>query len=219
MTAPIAKFAVATLKNTSKRKPNPRVRGETDVPSVEICILAGGLSKRMGRDKSGLLLGSVTMLGAIRTAARATGFPVRVIRRDVVPKCGPLGGIYTALKTTRAEFVLFLACDMPLISPKLMQFVIGKATETRPKEALGKTSPDGALFVCSRGRPGFPFLLPHEAFNTVRKQIEVGNFSLQALAKVLRATILTSKHPWTRQLFNVNTPEDWASLQALHLDR
>src|SRR6266566_1093085 len=92
--------------------------------SVEICILAGGLSRRMGRDKSRLRLGRRTMLGHIRGEARKLGFPVRVIRRDAVPRCGPLGGVYTALKTTRAHAVVFLACDMPFVSADLIAFLL-----------------------------------------------------------------------------------------------
>src|SRR5438034_10314023 len=103
----------------------------------EICILAGGRSRRMGRDKTRLRLGSKTMLGHVRAAARATGFPVRIIRRDTLPprrgpsalaglRHGPLAGIYTALKTTQGEFVLFLAADMPFISPKLIALLLAQ---------------------------------------------------------------------------------------------
>ena len=58
----------------------------------------------MGRDKSLVQLGRRTLLQHVRTAARSLGVPVRVIRRDSVPRCGPLGGIYTGLKRTRADF-------------------------------------------------------------------------------------------------------------------
>jgi molybdopterin-guanine dinucleotide biosynthesis protein A len=182
----------------------------------------------MGRDKSRLRLGLTTMLGTIRKAARATGLPVRIIRRDIVPKCGPLGGIYTALKTTRADAVLFLACDMPLVSAELIQFVLERSSASQvrspkcvPRASLRAApilSAAPALFVRSSGRAGFPFLLPSRAFKTVFQQIENDDLSLQSLAKALRATILTLKHPWTRELFNVNTPQDRADLQ-LHLAR
>src|SRR5947207_3457036 len=86
-----------------------------------ICILAGGRSRRMGREKAGLRLGSKTLIGRIRTEARKLGLPVRIIRRDLVPRCGPLGGILTALKTSQAEAELFLACDMPFISAELLE--------------------------------------------------------------------------------------------------
>jgi molybdopterin-guanine dinucleotide biosynthesis protein A len=157
------------------------------------------------------------MLGVIHKTARATGLPVRIIRHDLVPQCGPLGGIYTALKTTRAGAVLFLACDMPLVSAELMQFVLGKAAERIRKEASRKTKfrAGGTLFVRSHGRVGFPLLLPAHAYEAVRQRIESSDFSLQSLAKAVHATILTLKYPWTRQLFNINTPQDWASLRAI----
>src|SRR6266568_4948322 len=117
-------------------------------PAVEICILAGGLSERMGRDKSRLRLGRRTMLGHIRRVARELGLPVRLIRRDAVPRCGPLGGIYTALKTIRAEAVMFLACDMPFVTAALLRAV-----------RRGFGARDDAMFVRSGGRVGFPFAL------------------------------------------------------------
>jgi len=70
-------------KTGPKQKTIERLNDSTvqrfDAASTEICILAGGLSKRMGRDKSRLRLGSTTMLGHIRQAAQLTGLPVRVI--------------------------------------------------------------------------------------------------------------------------------------------
>src|SRR5262245_26810080 len=96
-----------------KLQHRPALRGE-------ICVLAGGLSSRLGRDKARLRLGPRTVLGHVREQARALGLPVRVIRRDRVPRCGPLGGVYTALVTTRADAVLFLACDMPFLTAATM---------------------------------------------------------------------------------------------------
>ena len=120
------------LADVSRRKTaSPPHAGGYD---CEICILAGGLSRRMGREKSKLKLGKRTMLGHIRATAKATGLPVRVIRRDSVPRCGPLGGIYTALKSTPAATVLFLSCDMPLVSVELLQ----KLLKTKAEAVLGQ---------------------------------------------------------------------------------
>src|SRR5438552_694081 len=90
-----------------------------------VCILAGGLSKRMGRDKGALRLGSRTLLGRIRAETQKLDLPLRIIRNDVVAHCGPLGGIYTALKTSGAEAELFLARDMPFVSAALLQRLLG----------------------------------------------------------------------------------------------
>lgn len=200
-------------KPASKRNPVKRFSGLTvkrfNDFSAEICILAGGLSKRMGRNKSRLRLGRTTMLGQIRKTARRTGFPVRIIRRDCVPNCGPLGGVYTALKGTRAEAVLFLACDMPLITTELIQFVALQYA------GYAKAAIRGALFIRSGGRPGFPFVLPRESVESVRQKIDQGELSLQSLANAVGATILSVQRPWSQQLFNVNTPEEWAVVRRL----
>lgn len=164
----------------------------------EICILAGGLSTRMGRDKSRLRLGARTLLGHVRAAAQALGVPVRVVRRDAVPRCGPLGGVLTALRRTRADAVLFLACDMPWISPALLRALMRRAA-----------SSGGAVFVRSGGAAGFPFVLPRGVRLEVAEQIVQRAFSLQALAQRLRARVWTPPARWRAQLRNLNTPEDW----------
>src|SRR5690349_6523011 len=96
---------------------------------LEVCILAGGLSTRMGGDKARLRLGRRTMLSIIRGTASDLGVPVRIIRKDLIARCGPLGGLLTGLKTTRADAVLFLACDMPLISRALLHKIIHVSSE------------------------------------------------------------------------------------------
>jgi molybdopterin-guanine dinucleotide biosynthesis protein A len=167
-------------------------------PRIEIAILTGGLSRRMGKDKSRLRLDRRTMLGQIRAEAKRTGLPVRVIRRDLVPRCGPLGGVYTALKTARAQTIMFLACDMPFIEAALLKTAIRRVSARNQ-----------ALFLQSKGKAGFPFVLPQFALSVVHAQIENRQFSLQNLAKILHAKVLNPPSRWRSQLRNVNTPEDW----------
>jgi molybdopterin-guanine dinucleotide biosynthesis protein A len=203
-------------KAGEKRKQVPRYNAQAVRRSnVEICILAGGLSKRMGRDKSRLRIGNTTMLSHIRKTAEASGLPVRVIRRDCIPKCGPLGGIYTALKTSEADAILFLACDMPLVTTELIQFTLLQVENgmERPQRATRRFHSRSALFVRSRGRAGFPFIMSREAVEKVDRQIQLGDCSLQALAKSVRATILTLTRNWSQQLFNVNKPKDWTAVK------
>lgn len=181
MTTPIAISPLASLPFT-----------------CEVCILAGGLSTRMRRDKSRLRLDRRTMLGVIRATAKQLNLPVRVIRRDLKPRCGPLGGIYTALKTTRAETVLFLACDMPFVSAALLQRVQGSSS-----------SGPSALFVCKGNRVGFPFLLRQTTLPVVVGQLAKGEFSLQELATTLKAKTIQVPRAMSGELFNINTPADW----------
>jgi molybdopterin-guanine dinucleotide biosynthesis protein A len=171
---------------------------------IAISILAGGQSARMGRDKARLRFGGRTLIGHVRAAAEATGWRVRVIRRDAVPRCGPVGGIYTALKTSKSDAELFLACDMPFISPVLL------------KELLKRSGPkQDAVFATADGQPGFPCLLRVSALPVVEKQIQSKQFSLHALAEVLRAKLLRLPKGRAMELWNINTPEDWQKARLL----
>src|SRR5881394_1250332 len=101
-------------------------------------ILAGGQATRFGgRDKSALLVDGATILdrqlaalgsvsddlmivgsasaGDAAASAFARGQHERASARfipDIVPGCGPLGGVHAALTAARHGAVLLVACDM-----------------------------------------------------------------------------------------------------------
>jgi molybdopterin-guanine dinucleotide biosynthesis protein A len=171
-------------------KPDPDALPEM----FEAVILAGGLSTRMGVDKSRVLLNRRGMLSIIRGTASQLDLPVRVIRKDAVPRCGPLGGIMTALSTTRTQAVLFLACDMPLVSTALLRRLL-------------RASRSGAcpVFSVQQNRIGFPLVLPHAGLACVGAQIARRAFSVQGLAEALKAkTVRVAGN--SPELLNVNTP-------------
>src|SRR5437773_786524 len=159
----------------------------------EICILAGGLSSRMGTSKAALRLGNQTMLGYIRSRVGTASLPVRVIQRDLGRRCGPLGGIYTALSTTSCERVLFLSCDMPFVSVDLLYRLLSQVRQR-----------SRALFFKTSEGLGFPFWLRATALAMVEKQIARRQYSLQRLAEILRAKTLHPSAAEREQLFNIN---------------
>lgn len=167
-------------------------------PRQAISILAGGLSTRMGRDKASLRFHGKTLLGHVRAVAKTTGLPVRVIRRDLVARCGPLGGIYTALKTSRADAELFLACDMPFVSLNLLQEISTKLSPSWP-----------AAFAVVDGTAGFPFAIRKEALPLVEAQMVRGEFSLQKLALALKARRVRVPKSRQREVQNFNTPKEF----------
>ena len=150
----------------------------------------------MGRDKARLRLGQRTLLGHARAVAGELDLPVRVIRRDLVPRCGPLGGIFTALQTSRTDIELFLACDMPFVTAPLLRRLL---------RTLGRRR---AAFVAADGLAGFPFALRVECLPVVRREIDRQRYSLQSLALALRARLLPCLGKNRLQLLNLNTPAD-----------
>ena len=156
----------------------------------------------MGRDKARLRIGGRTLLAHIRKTALALQWPVRVIRHDQVPRCGPLGGIYTGLRSTLSERILFLACDMPCVSETLLKKVLERAG------ASGH-----AVFTFNHGRAGFPLLIHQNALPTVERLLAHQQFSLQNLSRALGARLYRPGLKFKAALTNVNTPEEWAEFQ------
>jgi molybdopterin-guanine dinucleotide biosynthesis protein A len=156
----------------------------------------------MGRDKAALRFGKTTMLRHIRALAKRLELPVRIIRRDLVPRCGPLGGVYTALKTTKAHAVLFLACDMPFVSEDLLR-KIGKRFLEKRISVFTKTD-----------IAGFPFVMATSTLPVAEKQLAQNQFSLQLLAQKCEARFLRIPKKDAGQLFNINTREDWKTARC-----
>src|SRR5436190_21184299 len=158
----------------------------------------------MGRNKSALRLGRHTLLAHVRACARNSGQPHRVIRRDLVPRCGPLGGVYTVLATSRAQPIVVLSGDMPFVSADSVKSLLRR---------LGRRSK--ALFVTENGRVGFPFLLRRATLPIVERLLARKRLSLQHLASALRAR--TARLPLRRrhELININTWEDWQAARKL----
>ena len=166
---------------------------------IEVCILAGGGSQRLGQDKSRLKLGGRTLLRRARELAKKVGLPSRVIRKDDVPNCGPLGGVITALQSTNADSIVFLSCDMPFLTVEFTKRLIDHSGQ--------------AIFTQTTKGAGFPLRLNKKLLHVAEKQLSKGEYSLQALAKKLRARQLRLSVAKAQQLFNINTPADWAAAQ------
>ena len=176
--------------------------------SVEVVILAGGLSERMGRDKARLRLGGRSLLSILRQVSREAGLPCRVLRRDTVKRCGPLGGILTALTSSKHEACLFLSCDMPFITPVLLREIVRSSRGQRT-----------ARFCNSEGRRGFPALIWQDHLRKVQNAINAQQFSIQSLAQRIRARTPRSSAGSEDELFNVNTPEEWRTARRLWAER
>lgn len=105
-------------------------------------VLAGGESKRIGKDKSKLLYNNVPLIeypinilkkfcNEIVISADSNKFPeynyIKV--PDEIGKFGPLAGIYSCLKKSSNHFNVVLTCDMPLVSEDLIRYIISNAKE------------------------------------------------------------------------------------------
>lgn len=114
-------------------------------PRVAGVIIAGGRSRRMGRDKLLLPLEGVPLIervvGALTDVVDElilalrpgqlqphfqTALPLRTVR-DPAPDLGPLGGLIAALSAGDAAHYLAVAGDMPLLQPPLLAHLLTEA--------------------------------------------------------------------------------------------
>jgi molybdenum cofactor guanylyltransferase len=102
-------------------------------------VLAGGASRRMGRDKATLAVGGVELASlALAAAARVAhpvvlvapeGHPARRVAAPAVadPGLGPLAALAAALDALEAEHVLVLAADHPGLRVELLARLVALA--------------------------------------------------------------------------------------------
>ncbi len=179
----MAKKASATAKTA---KP---LRGE-------VCILSGGKSRRMGSDKSKVRLAGVRMIDWVQDLARPLGWYLRAPEEDLQPGHGPISGIETALAGTKADAVIFLSIDQPLLPPACLDMLRSQLE-----------ADDLAVFTHLDGWAGFPLIIRRKALKLVRQQMAQGEFSIQSLAQALKAKTLRPPQSLANRFTNLNTPE------------
>ncbi|MBI5652762.1 MAG: molybdenum cofactor guanylyltransferase [Chloroflexi bacterium] len=112
-------------------------------PRVSGVILAGGKSRRMGRDKAFIKFDGKPIIARVIERIQPlcseliivandrdayASFDAQIIS-DVYPGKGSLGGLYTGLHAARTDYVLAVACDMPFLNRDLLRFMISLAAD------------------------------------------------------------------------------------------
>jgi len=117
---------------------------------IEAFILAGGASRRMGTDKSQLLIERQTFTERIAQTLLELTDSVSIVGRqshltfpsipDVYPQWGALGGIHAALAACKQQWAIIVACDLPFVTAELISFLAELRVD---HEAVVPIQPDG----------------------------------------------------------------------------
>jgi molybdopterin-guanine dinucleotide biosynthesis protein A len=151
----------------------------------------------------------------VANAAHAARWrPDLTVRRDLLPNCGSLGGIYTALSAGEGP-VLVLAWDMPLVPVELLEALVRQANgdDVFLPEGLGR---HGLEPLCAVYGPGciaaIRTQLESEDFQATafHARVKVGRLAIQDVARFGSPDTI---------FFNVNTAADLTKAEELWRQR
>lgn len=191
-----------------------------DIRSITAVVLAGGRSRRLGRNKALELVGGVPLVSRVTSAiqtissetvvvvaeerqAQALPLPsdARIVR-DLYPNAGSLGGILTGLIAATGVWTLVVACDMPFLNRALLSEMASKRDDCDAVVPLlnGRPEPTHALYskVC---------------MEPISKKLEAGELKISAFFESVRVKYVPQRtveriDPGLWSFFNVNTPKD-----------
>jgi molybdopterin-guanine dinucleotide biosynthesis protein A len=108
-------------------------------------ILAGGKSKRLGRNKLNEVIGGITLINRVINVLSAFNGEIILVTaedsslpetftypkiskvQDLYPGKGMIGGIITGLSASKNFYNLVVASDMPFLNPALIRYMISNA--------------------------------------------------------------------------------------------
>jgi molybdenum cofactor guanylyltransferase len=187
---------------------------------ISAVLLAGGESRRMGRDKAALLfrgkplwqiqlellqnLEPTEIFVSARTDPVWRPTDVQFVADDA-PSRGPLSGVAVGLAQMRSNHLLTLAIDMPFMTEKYLKFL---CSQIEPGcGAIAK--------IDDRFEP-LAAIYPREALANIQDALCGTDFSLQTVTRRLATAgklQVMSATPQERKLFrNVNEPVDLRGL-------
>jgi molybdenum cofactor guanylyltransferase len=188
-------------------------------------ILAGGTARRFnGRDKSALVVDGRTILDRLVTELASVVDDVLLVggspthpathpmpRRidDLVPGCGPLGGLHTALTATGSGSVVLIACDMPYVTAPFIAYLL----------SLADTA-DIVVPHTERGYHPLCAVYSHSCLEAVTARLAERRLKMTDLLEDVRLRRVTPEEierfgECRRLLANVNTPGEYADLETL----
>ena len=130
---------------------------------------------------------------------RDLGYPVH---SDLVPNCGPLGGIATALHLTKTDWNLVVACDMPRLDAANLRKLVDHALGSRASCVAAEATAGELEPLCA--------VYHRRCLAALDRALDEKRFKMKDLLSELQAEPVAFPQA---QLANVNTPEDWTALE------
>ena len=192
-------------------------------------ILAGGMSRRLGRDKALEPFEGESLIQRVISRMRQVGRSLLVVvnhperaaeldlpddihaATDRYPGMGSLGGILTGLMAAQTEWSTFCACDMPFLSPRLYQHLISQRQGYDAVVPVIDGRPEPTHAVYSRA-----------CIEPIRKRVIAQDLKISSFFGDVRVRLVPEDEvrlsdPDLRSFFNINTEKDLeTALEMVH---
>jgi len=195
-------------------------------------ILAGGFSRRFGKDKGLVVLaGKPLVLHVIERVYNIVEEIVVVVSSkdqkekfeillekkaklviDKNESQSPLVGAMTGFESAQGEFSLLLPCDTPLVSTQIVQFLLDMCTDRSaaiPRWPSGYIEPLQAAYHTK------------SALAAAKTALEQRNMNMRSMIDNLRGVryvstmVLEQMEPELLTFFNINIPQDLKRAESL----
>ena len=163
-------------------------------------VLAGGQSKRMGSDKSQLMMANQTLLERCQNILKNSKLDHVYVSgkqgiKDHYKDIGPIGGITTCLSELKDyDFVVFIPVDMPFLTDEIINLFILNQTHS----------------LVNFEKHNLPMMIRNN-FDTrkaLKTQIMNNKLSLYELFEIMDQKVL--KNNFNKHEFaNINSPNQW----------
>jgi molybdenum cofactor guanylyltransferase len=187
-----------------------------------IAILAGGRSRRMGTDKSFVLLNGIPLIEHVITRVKPLALPIIVITNkpqayqylnlplfgDILLDKGAMGGIWAALTYSQTDYTLCIACDMPFLNTELLAYLLQNATSVDAVVPYIKNHVEGLHAVYSKSCL--------EALYGCIKQdrLKISTFLEQRTVRWIHEREARNYDADLLSFINLNTPDELLGIQT-----
>jgi molybdopterin-guanine dinucleotide biosynthesis protein A len=181
-------------------------------------VLAGGRSRRFGRDKALAKIAGVTFLEKLVWLCQGMGLETTVIthpsrdysfldlgcdvQADLIPEKGPLGGLYTACRLFEGSSLLVLSCDMPALDERTLEILM---KSHRRKTGI-------TLFCDGKRLQPFPGIYESYLGYSIFERLRHHQLSMHEFLAEFPCLNVVKQALGPKRFLNINTQKDWLAL-------
>ena len=189
------------------------------LPGIAGVVLAGGKSRRMGKDKREISIHGKPLLERTVTVLLEVFSEVLLVLAepeeereqervkivtDIIPGCAAAGGLYTGLYYSLCPQVFVVACDMPFLQPAVIEFF-----STRSPQA------DVVLAQLANGFQPMHGVYSKKCLPFLRDMLDAQDLRVQRIAnhRTLNVHLISESElipldPQLLSFMNLNSPAD-----------